>query len=756
MTEAELEAWAAEQTAAFAAQETASMATPDGAAPGDPPPVVAGGDGLLAKLLIAFGFLAVGITASATIRLSKPRGPLHDLPVLGGAHDKPRDKHQESDAAGGHHSDGDAGHDAPAAGHGGESGDADHHGHPSPSHGPAKEEDGKALAEIDAAIRAGLFADGLALCRKAKRGRPVAYREGLCLEALGRADQAVGVYESAADPDGDPVLWAAAALGHARALVAVADHPAAGRLLARVELRSGHPALRGRRVLEECRHLRARLACERLGPRRSPDPFAPEAVAWPDLGGGIDQYLDWLPVGPLPPAETAPGKPAAHAKSAGGGGLTVHRTEGPPESFEVAADRPAAVVLDLLREAAGGAGLELGVSPAAAAAAGKSVAVEVDGIPLAEFVAALAEPLGLGWRIDGERVEVGTEAELPATRRTAAAAARRAPADHPRATAARLAVGNLAAEDGRWKEAAAEYRRFLAAFPHAADAVPAAYNLGLAALAAGELGAAGAAFLQVTDRTAGRPGRWADLGRWWAGRAYLDAGDPGAAVRPLRAALNGDDRAARSAAAVGLTAAYLLADDEDEARAVLRRNRTLPAEEHAALAGFFEEWFRYRAAPTPARGEAVLAALEAAAAGRRLGPAGAYLAGQAYRDLGLGGRMAAVYDAATDVRGRLAARMGLAAGDHYAALDRRADARTRWLAVAAADPLGLGPAAGLRLAELDARDGRADACVARCRALAGRPGVDPAAVLAVMGRGYERAGRYRQAAECFAGRVPDE
>jgi hypothetical protein len=84
-------------------------------------------------------------------------------------------------------------------------------------------------------------------------------------------------------------------------------------------------------------------------------------------------------------------------------------------------------------------------------------------------------------------------------------------------------------------------------------------------------------------------------------------------------------------------------------------------------------------------------------------------------------------------------------------------ARSRYLAVLAADPHGLlGRQSQLRIAELAARNGDGADCIARCRKLVGKDGIDEPQLLAIMGRGFELVKDHRRAAEAFAGRVPAE
>ncbi|MBX9582082.1 MAG: tetratricopeptide repeat protein [Gemmataceae bacterium] len=596
---------------------------------------------------------------------------------------------------------------------------------------------------IDLAARAGRFAEALALLREGPPEhlgldeRAVAYREGVCLEGLGRWDEAAGAYAKAADPDAPG--WPE--LGQARCRLAAGDRPAARGLLNRVSIVCGADG----HLLGECLHLRGRLLLLDGGPPSAPDPLDADALAWPMPASRGEHSLAHLPNDHHSPE-------ADHRPE----GAEVHRSFWFPELPEVTAvlrNRPAAAFFDGLRAD----GLKVTVDPASADRLTRTVTIDVGRVPLAEVLSALGESLGFGWRRDGDGLAVGP-ADPERQQEALSGALRRAVAvapDHPLADAARVALGNQYAEAGRWRPAADEYRRFLDTRPNAAEGVQAAYNLGLLELRDGNLPAARSRFLEVIDRGPRTP--WADLGRWWVARTHLDAGDTAAARTPLRMAFDGPSKDVRSAAALGLVAADLFDGDADAARSFLRSVRFGTGDADAATAGWFGAWLRYRVAPSDGRAAELIALVDEGQAGRPLGPLGVYLAGQACREIGRAEQMAALYDRATETcRGPLAVRMTFESAEYLWGLDRLGPARQRFLAVAAVDPTGLGLTAELRLAELAARVGRGADCVDRCRRLLVRPGADPAEVLPVMARGYELEGRHRAAADCLAGRVPGE
>ncbi len=634
-------------------------------------------------------------------------------------------------------------------------------------HAPAPAADPLGPAASDPLIRAGSYTEALALCERAFAELPkarhlgIAYREALCLEALGRFKDADGAYRRAEPATGDRAAWACAVLGQARCAVARGDLSAARSHLDRVALRAGHPDCAGTRVASECAIMRAEIDALGCGAVRAMDPFAPTALAWPPLGGGGDKYLDWLP--PDAPG-AASGGPAAPDTA------RVHALPGHPGAFEATAHLAERPVAQVVRALAAAAGLKLDLGEAAAKALQESAVVDVEAVPLSELLDALVAGHGFGWTIAGDRLTVAPggpahdrAAALRSLRRAVeaipkppeegAAAAAFVPA--PWAEAARVWLANFEFEAGRTREAARAYQRLVESAPEAPEVPYAVYNLGLVDLSAGALPSARSRFVDLVDRAP--RSRWADYGWWWVGRTHFDAGDFAAAGAALQSARRGRTGEVASAAALGACALELLDGTEARARAALDGHRGDARPQHAALRAALEAVLRYRAAPTPGRRTALLDALRASNDGAALGPGGTFFAGLVYRDLGQTERTVALFDAASlTTRGPLAHRMTYTVAEWYDVLGRPDEARQRYLAIAATDPAGLGPSAHLRLAEMALRERKADECLGRCRALLKREGIDRAAVLALMGRGYELQRNFRAAAECFSGRVPAE
>ncbi len=475
------------------------------------------------------------------------------------------------------------------------------------------------LAVADTLVRAGRFAEALAALTTAPpapgKDAAVAYRSGLCLEALGRVGEADAAYRRAGEATPQTAARDRAGLGRVRCAAAAGDREGAGRLLDAIVLRSGHPDARAARVLGECLAIRAGLEASTLTAPAAPAPFVLDAPAWLPLTGGWAEYLDWLP--PDAPAATDDSRPSP-------GRVEITRRGDDTLVTTRQTDRNAG---DVVRELAAAAGLVVRDPDGLAGKAAGAVPLEVRDAPLLEVVAALTGRGG--WRVDGGHLV--TDASRPAA---ASAAARRliaAAPTHPHAPAARLLLGNLDFAAGRWREAGAEYTRTLEARPTERVVTAAEYNLALAELRAGRPAVARRRFLDVADRDVG--GRWGALGWWWVGRAYLDEGSPVAARAAFWSASRGPAADVTAAAAVGACVCHVLEGDEGAARAIIQDYRGAGGRADA-WAELLSLWGRRTepGADAPARARALFDRVEG---GQSFGPAGAALAGRMARDLGV-------------------------------------------------------------------------------------------------------------------------
>ncbi|HEX4608163.1 MAG TPA: hypothetical protein VH092_08150, partial [Urbifossiella sp.] len=270
--------------------------------------------------------------------------------------------------------------------------------------------------QVDAAIRAGNFAAGLAACRELPRTafggheQPLAYREGLCLEGLGKTAEAAAAYARAAEGYATPGVWGWAVLGQARCAAAAGDLAAAGRAISRVALQSGA----NHDLLDECLHARGRLAVAGLKVVQSPDPLNIDTLAWSQAGDDLAGSAGRLLPPAHPPGQTDP--PAA---------VTVFRRWRNPGRILVSGHVREGAAADVIRAVAAAIGVTVRIDPEAEGrlpAAG--VGMDVVTAPHAEILTALTEPYGAEWVIAGGELRVGPA--VPTGRGDAEAALRRA------------------------------------------------------------------------------------------------------------------------------------------------------------------------------------------------------------------------------------------------------------------------------------------------------------------------------------------
>jgi len=567
--------------------------------------------------------------------------------------------------------------------------------------------------QIEDWIRAGRYADALKLIPEtpAVPDHAAWYQRGLANEGLKKFADARAAYERASDSEGDPIQWAIALLGQVRCHLATNDWDLARALLSKVELRAGTQGFSEARIPSECAYLRGRLDLQKLGIFPEPDPLSAESVAWPTFLTNVELYLDWLIVKHAPDehadhatAEHPPEKHGAASDTHGSPHLDVHTSSA--KDREVSATLPSTPLLALLKELAIAAGLTFQYTPEQESKLrGRSSPLEVDGTAFSVVMTALVEPLGFGWEATAENLRLIPMAPEPKpvlrdrARRAFKQSVVLAP-EHPFARRALLAAANLDFHEQKYPQASSSYRRLQESHRLGDDILGAVYNLGLTQLKLKNPIAAREIFLDLVDRSGS--GRWTDLGWYWMGRADLDAGDIRSAFRPLRNALAGKSKDARSAATIGIVACHLLQGDTEEALEVHRKLKIAPFESHAPYSKLFDELFRYRTTPTDLRATNLNEAIAACGEAKTLGPAGLFLVGDLYRELGKGRKMTALYEREIDhVKGAWALRMTLAIGVHLEGIGETKAARQRYLAVSVVDPNGVGLKAELRLAAIE-------------------------------------------------------
>lgn len=587
------------------------------------------------------------------------------------------------------------------------------------------------------------------------------YRVALCLEGLGRWDEALAAFRQTASRMDAPRTVAAGQLGQARVYLRMRRLGDAKVLLYDLLLRAAQPSLREQSFLADARYLLA-LALAFEATQQQPDPLRSTPVSHAGTDWPLEDAVDW--VGPGKARETDAEEPKQEF-------LRVQPLAGGTGEATVRAALRGTGVTDFLERLAKESGLRPHWTPKAKELAeGRITTIALDTVPLADVWRMLTDPLGLIWKTADGVVSFSTEGELSREELTAHRryVARRALREalleypnHTLAATASLEAGNLEVAENNVKEAVSWYRRLIQEHPHSPVMVEVHYNLALVRQRQGDLDAARSLFFGVVDRAPGH--ELTPLAYLRIGHLYLEANQPDSAVSPLRRAQTlSAGSPAQPLAVLAQAVCHLRTDNPRAAAAVILENRTrISAEPYRPFASFLEAYAHYQTVPDRRRAQreasTLLAALLLVREGAAIVPGGELLVGQAYRDLGMSDRMAAVYEKAlTRASGPLAGEMTCTLADYLESAGRRADAK-RWLAPLATTDQGAWTIqARYQLAEIALKEKQPADCLAWCRKLlADQRSADVQATLKVMGQAFELAGEHRQAARCFAGFFPD-
>ncbi|MEK6257849.1 MAG: tetratricopeptide repeat protein [Planctomycetota bacterium] len=335
-----------------------------------------------------------------------------------------------------------------------------------------------------------------------------------------------------------------------------------------------------------------------------------------------------------------------------------------------------------------------------------------------------------------------------------AAAPKHRLADH-----ARFALGRLAQADDDHAQAVTHYSP-LVGRASSPLAIRAAYNAGVSYYRLGDLPRA---CEQLTIVVHGAPGHELHTqSTILLGCLLLDRGENREAAFQLQRAAGArippEDQAL---AAVYLGIAHLMQDQPREAAEALFADK--PHFEDRSVrnaAAFLTALARYRLLTGVQQEREAsflfrsLVAIESDA--EWLGPTGQLLIGKALHELGLADRMVELYSRSLEhqMPANIANEMKFAIAEQRHAEKKPEEARSLWQEVSADGEGVWQNRSCLRLAELALADGRADDCVAACRALHHSDGIPRTDVLKLMGRAYEQLGNDALAAQCYAGRMP--
>jgi tetratricopeptide (TPR) repeat protein len=633
---------------------------------------------------------------------------------------------------------------------------AEHPNKPARPEQPAQGEQPLDPRRGEALLREGDYAGALA-CFPTSAGNakvPLSaanqFHAGLCLEGLGRWNEALTAYRAASSQTRDSWLETAAQVAQARVWVRQNQTAEAKVLLYPLILRMGQQGRDEAALDAEALYLLGlALAREaRTEPRRGEideQLVSPRQGTWPlaHVTAWVRPCTDFVgPPKPLPAVlEVSP--PA---------GVSV-------EDLPVRGATDTVQVSAALESLAGQSGLHLEwAAQTRQRVEGRTVRLALDGMPLMDVVRALVEPHGLDAKIaDGAlKISAGAAsvAERTAAARRALEAAVAAHPGHPLTPLAYLELANDAVRSDRLDTAAAWYERLLSEAGHSPYASLSLYNLGLVHKAREDFAAARKAFYRVVDRNPAHelvPGAFCQVG--WT---HLLEGQPAEALHPLRRAVACGP--AHSEAVVTLAAAELLNGNPGEAHSVLEAARARVSQEPwRTTAALLDALARGAGKQSRQENTDLLAALLGLQKHNPLGVIGLLLAGRAYAELGLPAERAKVFEAAlVKATGPWADEMRFGLAEHYCAFGKR-EAGRKLLEIQAAQQAGKwSRAARLLLASLALQDNQPQQCLTACAAMLGDPDLtDRKAVLQLMGGAYEQLGDYEKAARCFAGKLPE-
>jgi len=594
----------------------------------------------------------------------------------------------------------------------------------------------------------------------------IQYRIGLCLEGMGRWDEAVATYRGLITQGPNVRVTAAAQVAQARIAFQRGRPEEIQDLLCRMLLHSARYTKHCSAALEEAQFLlafaltRAAAQAQSSGLARTPGQLhmplgEPTAITF-----SIARALAWAD----PPLETE--RPPIHEPAPPG--VAALKLVAPSEESSVRASFAPMPIPQLLDQLAAVCGLKTEWTVRAREQVkAHEVDVEVENVPFLDVVQNVAGPFQLTWKIEQGVVSWAVMEETPPEERAAflSAVARRAlrvavasHENHELAAAAYLYLGNLEVRAGQLPAAVAKYEQLIQQNQRSPLLTEANYNLGLVQHRLGDALAAQKAFYRVVDLAPGHvlaPMAYLALGRTW-----LEEGQPARAISPLRRALGAASPPVQPVIAITLAASYLWSGNPQAANAVLLTYRAeVNQPPNHRLAAFLDAFSRFQAASDRRQtrhATDLLAAMLNMGEESYLGSLGVLLVGQAYRELGMMDQMIVVYEPTLRrARGPVAEEMSYSLAEAYRTLGKVEDAKRLLLSLAILDGSRWAAPAKFRLAQIALVENRSKEALLWCRQLLPvQPPEKMPALLQLMGQAFEQAGDIEQAARCFRGERP--
>jgi len=430
-------------------------------------------------------------------------------------------------------------------------------------------------------------------------------------------------------------------------------------------------------------------------------------------------------------------------------------------------------VADVFRALVTASGWAPEVTPdAVARMVGRSVSIDAPELSLAFLLDAVLEPLGLAWKLTGNRIVVyepqdaNSSEELQRRRIVAARALQYAVTnapDHSWAAVSYMMLGELAANSGHTADALRIFRQATRLFPRSTALAEAWFNLGKIQLQLADHEGALESFYLAVDNVETHPlERFAYL---YIGRILLEQDNARKAVMPLRRALalnEGTDLEA--VAAMMLSSAYLILGNPRGANSILMTRRELLRDRSVRdQAAFLASLLRFRAVIDPAakQREAVtlITSLTHADPASMFGGHWWILVGEAFRDVGMAFEEVSLYERCirTTYRFPLRDQLLLTLAERRLQQGDEVDTKQLLEALSTDNLLDATHVAEVMLAEIAYSAGDPQMTIERCGLLLQRENLPESVrpqVLRLMGRAYQAQGDHRSAIYCFSGLVP--
>ena len=622
------------------------------------------------------------------------------------------------------------------------------------------------LDEVDRLFQSGRYEMALAICQPASNSTNAelrdffGYRQALCLETLGRWDDAIKMFAKLSSRSTSSLLISASQLGQARVWLRM-RRPVPGKaLLCDLVLRANDPALSDPLLLADARYFLAlALALETNNEQSS---------SFPDQAPVSHTASDWSLDGALAWGKRSKGgKPTASPTAVADRVVVKRYGPGNEEILVTAFVREMPLASLVARVAEQGQLQVYWTAQARQRVEGRKPLVFLGPLPLPDFLRPICESFELSWKADKGTLRFCTREESqegePASRKIISA--QRALGEaifhsprHPLTPVAFLEMGNLEAKRGRLDESMGWYRRLIREWPRSPIVTEAHYNRGLIQRQAGKNAVARQTFYQVVDRAPAH--ELTPLAYYHIGRLHLEDYEPDQALSPLRRALASCDSATKAVIAQTTAAAYLLANNPRAANRTLVENRPVLLEPNCfATTAFLDTLARYRMSTDKKRKQLEMNDLMACLLTSRekplLGSTGLLLLAQAHQEVAL---HEPLIEFATKVmptlRGALSVEMNAILADSCYATGKR----TRAAKLYAALETNAGrhsAAAQLRLADIAHQERNPKECLkwGRKALEKAEPGTRKTA-LRLMASSYESTGERDKAILCLTGTPP--